>query len=96
MTIKFEWDNKKSESNFKKHNVSFKEAESVFRDDYARIFYDPIHSIAENREIIFGYSNKNRLIVVNFTERNDIIRIISARKVTKSERKLYEEFYKKS
>ena len=87
----FEWDSKKAESNLAKHGISFKEAKSVFRDDFARIFQDPDHSIMEFREILFGYSNKNRLIIVNFIERSNIIRIISARKVTKYERKLYEE-----
>ncbi|MCL5990942.1 MAG: BrnT family toxin [Bacteroidetes bacterium] len=92
MTIKFEWDKEKSESNLTKHNVSFEESKSVFNDDFARVFDDPLNSINEFREIIFGYSNKNRLLVFSYTERNDKIRIISARKVTKNERKLYEEF----
>jgi uncharacterized DUF497 family protein len=92
--FKFEWNDSKAESNLKKHLISFDEAKTVFYDDFARTFDDIKHSIIEDREIIFGYSNKNNLLIVSFTQRNDIIRIISARKVTKNERKLYEEYYR--
>ena len=91
---KFEWDEKKAEKNLLKHSISFEEASSVFFDDFARTFADIVHSNGELREIIFGYSNNNRLLIVSFTQRSDFIRIISARKVTKNERKLYEEYYK--
>ena len=90
----FEWDEDKNKLNIFKHKISFEEAKTVFVDDYSRIFDDIEHSDEEFREIIFGYSNKNRLLVVSFTERNDKIRIISARKVNKNERKLYEEYNK--
>lgn len=66
----------------------------MFYDDFARIFYDSVHSDNEVRELIIGYSNRNRLIIVSYTEMSDYIRLISARKVTIKERKLYEEFYK--
>jgi uncharacterized protein len=94
MSLQFEWSESKAEINLKKHNVSFEEAKSVFYDDFARIFYDSVHSDNEEREMIIGYSNKNRLIIVSYTERNSRIRLISARKITTKERKLYEEFYK--
>lgn len=92
--FKFEWDDSKADINLKKHLISFDEAKTVFYDDFARTFDDIEHSLGEEREIIFGYSNKSKLLIVSFTQRNDIIRIISARKVTKNERKLYEEYYK--
>jgi len=92
MDLDFEWDEDKNKLNILNHKISFEEAKTVFVDDYSRIFNDFEHSDEEFREIIFGYSNKNRLLVVSFTERNDKIRIISARKVNKNERKLYEEY----
>jgi len=92
MYFKFEWDSIKAENNLKKHGISFSEAKTVFLDDYARTKTDPDHSIMENRFIIEGMSNYNRLLVVSFTERNDKIRIINTRKSTHKERKQYEEF----
>ncbi len=92
--IKFEWHSEKAENNFKKHNVSFEEAKSVFYDYFAYMFSDKAHSNYELRYILIGYSKNNRLLFVSFTERNDVIRIISARKATKQERKYYEAFNK--
>jgi hypothetical protein len=92
MSIISIWDLEKAKSNIKKHNVSFEEAESVFEDLLARIKPDPDHSKLEQRYLIQGYSDKNRLLVVSFTDINDIIRIISARKSTNKEKKQYEEF----
>jgi len=91
MNLRFEWDTRKSLTNQVKHDVSFEEAMSVFTDPLARIFDDPDHSGAESREIIIGLSQKQRLLVVCFTERSDTVRIFSARKVTKWERHDYEE-----
>ena len=71
--------------------MSFDEAKTAFVDRLAYIFADETHSIHEEREIIIGYSLSNRLVLVCFTERGDIIRIISARKATKKERNDYEE-----
>ncbi len=88
----FEWDKIKAEYNLKKHGIDFEEAKTVFLDDFARTFIDYEHSDNELREILFGFSNKNRLLIVSFTQRNEKIRIISARKVTKNERKLYENY----
>jgi uncharacterized DUF497 family protein len=90
--MQFEWDEDKADSNLKKHGVNFAEAETVFGDLSAKMFYDDEHSIEEKREFIVGYSNLNRLLVVYFTEReNRKVRIISARKPTNIEREDYEE-----
>ena len=91
MSLKFEWDPKKAESNLSKHGVSFEEALTVFGDPLARIFDDEDHSIEEQREIIIGHSVKERLLVVCFTSQGESVRIFSARKATRRERKDYEE-----
>jgi uncharacterized protein len=87
----FEWDEDKASSNEKKHRVTFEEAASVFSDPLAAIFDDEVHSEEEQREIIVGHSAENRLLLVCFTERAGAIRIISARRATKRERRDYEE-----
>lgn len=87
----FEWDRRKAKYNRRKHRISFEEAHTIFSDPLARIFDDPDHSIREDRELIIGHSNRGRLLVVSFTERDDRVRIISARAATKRERKEYEE-----
>lgn len=89
--MEFEWDENKAEINLKKHGVSFHEAATVFGDALAITFDDPEHSIGEYRYITFGLSRFNRLLVVSHTEREDKMRIISARRMTKRERKIYEE-----
>jgi uncharacterized DUF497 family protein len=92
MGLRFEWDQDKAASNEKKHRVTFDEASTVFADSLAVIFDDEEHSIDETREIIIGHSDFSRLLLVSFTERGkDVIRIISARKATKKERRNYEE-----
>lgn len=91
LAMKFEWDPHKAESNFRKHGVSFDEAGSVFLDRLALSGLDPDHSFSELRYITFGMSRLGRLLTVSHTYRPDIIRIISARPMTRSERKLYEE-----
>ena len=92
--LKFRWDARKNSSNQKKHGISFEEAKSVFLDDFARLIPDPDHSESEDRFILLGYSHKPRLLVVChcYLEIDDTIRIISARKAEKSERKIYESF----
>ncbi|MFM6013895.1 MAG: BrnT family toxin [Dolichospermum sp.] len=89
--MEFEWDTKKAESNLSKHGISFTEAQTVFDDPLYVDFYDPDHSETEHRYIIIGESSKNRILLVAYTEREDKIRIISARKVTKQELKAYQE-----
>ena len=89
--MKFEWDPHKAEMNFRKHGVSFDEAGSVFLDQLALSGPDPEHSVRESRYITFGMSSLNRLLSVSHTYRPGAIRIISARRVTRGERRLYEE-----
>ncbi|MBI3773352.1 MAG: BrnT family toxin [Gammaproteobacteria bacterium] len=89
--MEFEWDDKKAAANAKKHGVSFQEAASVFGDSMAITFPDPDHSKNEHRFITFGLSLSSQLLVVAHTGRGKKIRIISARKMTKHERKIYEE-----
>ena len=88
--MEFEWDNEKADLNFKKHGVAFDEAATVFDDLFYIDFYDPKHSIEENRFLIVGESNLQRLLIVSYTERDDKIRIISARELTPQERRNYE------
>ena len=90
MSLQFEWDSKKAEANKVKHGVSFEEAITVFADPLARIFEEPEHSEIERREIIIGHSAKQNLVLVSFVE-GDRVRLISARKATRTERKEYEE-----
>lgn len=92
MDLQFEWNSQKARSNFKKHGVDFEEAKTVFIDPLAYIFNDEWHSFGEQREIIIGHDRKNRLLLVCFTEKNKLIRIISARLTTKKERQDYEEY----
>lgn len=90
--MKFEWDPKKADMNLRIHGVSFDEAKTVFGDPLARIFDDEVHSFEEKRSAIFGHSETNRLLMVSFTEReNDTIRLISARRATPRERRLYDD-----
>ena len=92
MTLRFEWDKKKAESNLKKHKVGFDEATTAFDDPLAHIFEDEDHSEEEDREILIGQSTLKRLLVVCFVERaENLIRIFSARLADKKERKKYEE-----
>lgn len=92
MKLRFEWDVGKAAANLRKHQVSFEEAQTVFYDPLASIFDDEWHSTDEPREIIIGHSRFARLLLVCFTERAlGLIRIISARRTTRQERKDYEE-----
>jgi uncharacterized protein len=92
MSLRFEWDGNKADSNLTLHGVSFDEASTVFNDPLAKIFDDLIHSVNEIREIIIGRSSTDRLLLVCFTERaTDVIRIISAREPTRKERRGDEE-----
>jgi len=91
MSLRFDWDLKKAEINQAKHGVSFEEAITVFADPLARIFPDEEHSVDELREIIIGHTSGHQLLLVNFTSIKDRLRIFSARKATRQERKDYEE-----
>jgi uncharacterized DUF497 family protein len=86
-----EWDETKAAINLSKHGISFNEAQTVFHDPLYVDFYDPDHSLGEHRYIIVGMSRQGRLLLVSYAERDDVIRLISAREVTRTERKIYEE-----
>lgn len=89
--ISFSWDDRKNSANQKKHKISFEEAQSVFFDKYAIEYYDPDHSQSENRFLLLGLSYQVRVLVISYTLRREgtEIRIISARKATKTEQKVY-------
>lgn len=87
----FEWNKNKADINLKKHGISFQEAATVFGDKLALTFNDPDHSINEHRLLTFGVARTGKYVVVSHTELDISIRIISARLMTKQERKIYEE-----
>jgi uncharacterized DUF497 family protein len=89
--MQFDWDKNKAERNLSKHEVSFEEAKTVFDDPLYVDFYGPEHSESEERYLIVGESDRGRLLIVSYTERGDVIRLISAREVTQTEREAYEE-----
>ena len=91
MSLKFEWNLDKAKKNTDKHGISFNEAATVFSDPLSMTYDDPDHSHDENRYIIIGLSAFGNLLFVSHTETGDKIRIISARKLTKNERKQYEQ-----
>jgi uncharacterized protein len=90
MDAEFEWDAEKAESNLQKHEVSFEEAATIFFDPLSLTIPDPLHSDEEDRFVTTGLSNQQRHLVVVHSERDDRIRVISARLATSSERKRYE------
>jgi uncharacterized DUF497 family protein len=92
MIVRFSWDRQKDLSNRAKHRISFDEAASVFFDDHARLIADPDHSTNEDRFVLLGLSYAMRLLIVVhvYQDNDEIIRIISARKATKSESQNYE------
>jgi uncharacterized protein len=87
--VRFEWDPRKAQINQRKHEVSFAEAAECFVDSLALLLNDPVHA---DRLILIGLSRSHRLIFTVYAEKHhDIIRIISARKATRTERREYEE-----
>jgi uncharacterized DUF497 family protein len=90
-TSDVEWDDSKNRLNQKNHNVSFEEAATVFLDPLEITIDDPAHAISEYRFISIGQSFRARLLVVSYTERARRIRIFTARKPTRRERRVYEE-----
>jgi uncharacterized DUF497 family protein len=87
----FEWDPAKAAANLQAHGVSFEEAATVFQDPLAKIHADPDHSEGEDRAILMGHFSAGRLLLVSFTDRQDRIRLISARATTRREHKEYEK-----
>ena len=90
-SVEFEWDPDKAELNVKRHGVSFHEAATVFADRLSITVPDRDHSVDEQRYISVGLSRQGRRLIVAHTEREDRFRIISARELTREERKAYEE-----
>jgi uncharacterized protein len=90
MALQFEWNDKKSRLNKRKHRLTFEEASTIFGDPLSVTIPDTIHSVDEERFITIGNSIYNRLIVVVHTDKEDIIRIISARQATANEKRQYE------
>jgi len=89
--MEFEWDEDKAATNLSKHGVPFEEAITVFRDLLYVDFYDPDHSYGEHRYIIVGQSERGRLLIVSYTERGEMTRLINAREATRREREAYEQ-----
>ena len=89
--MRFDWDKQKAARNLAKHGVSFQEAATVFGDPLSDTFDDPAHSSDERRFLIIGTSENGRLLFVSHTDDGVTTRIISARELTRSERKSYEQ-----
>lgn len=89
--MEFEWDKNKAIENLSRHSILFDEAKTVFQDPFYVVFDDPDHSFEEDRCIAIGQSAQDRLLFVSYTERGNAVRLISARKATRSERELYEQ-----
>jgi len=89
--MKFSWDARKAKKNIKKHRVSFEEASTVFFDERAIEFFDPDHSEQEDRFLMLGLSGRLRVLVVSYClrKKGSEIRVISARKATSKEQKVY-------
>ena len=91
MVLGFEWDPEKAVTNLERHGISFEEARTVFGDPLGRIVDDPRHSVGERRFVLLGRSDQQRLLAVMFTERREVVRVISARLATRRERRDYEK-----
>ena len=91
MALEFEWDPQKAAANLAKHTVSFEDAATVFGDPLGRIKSDPRHSVEEERLVLLGRSQTKHLLAVMYVDRGEVIRIISARRATRRERRDYEE-----
>jgi uncharacterized DUF497 family protein len=91
VSMRYNWDPRRAATNLRAHGVSFEEAATALRDELALTGRDPDHSVGEARYVTFGVSARGRLLVVAHTEQSGVIRIISARSATRSERRIYEE-----
>ena len=91
MGLTFEWDRRKAAANLKKHGVTFEEASTAFGDPLSLTIADPGHSVGEERFVLLGQSRYGQLLVVVHTEDEDHIRIISARRATRREKRTDEE-----
>ena len=91
MVFEFSWDDRKAAANLRKHRVPFHEASTVFDDPLAITYPDSEHSMGEQRYVTFGLSSSGRVLVVSHGEISSGVRIISARKTDRAERKIYEQ-----
>ncbi len=89
--IAFEWDKGNLEKNLHRHNVSNKEAEEIFSNEFVKIFEDVKHSHKEQRFVAYGATDLNRKLTIVFTVREQKIRVISARDQNRKERTVYEQ-----
>lgn len=89
--VRFEWDATKATANVRKHGIAFEEAATALRDPLAVTGYDPDHAADEDRFVSFGVSAEGRLLAVAHAERGEAVRLISARRASRSERTIYEE-----
>lgn len=89
--MEFEWDTNKAARNLAKHGVSFSEAATIFGDPLAITFADSDQSAVEDHFLTFGHSAEGRLLAVSHTDREELTRIISARRATRAERRIYEQ-----
>ncbi|MBK5939816.1 BrnT family toxin [Halochromatium roseum] len=88
--MKLAWDHKKAQANLRNHGIRFEEASTVFGDPMALTFNDPDHSIGESLFLTFGMTRYGTFLIVSFAETNSETRLISARKMSKREREIYE------
>jgi len=93
--LHFEWDPRKSAENLRKHKVSFEEAQTVFYDDFGLLIPDPDHSVGEERFILIGTSATTGICIVShcYKDKENVIRLISARKANKKEKDQYRSQY---
>ena len=91
----FDWDEDKNQANIQKHEISFQEASSSFNDDFAVVLPDETHSKGEERFLLIGFSDKERMLFVShcYRDSDEIVRIISARKATRAEHRKYHSNY---
>jgi len=90
MSLEFEWDREKARRNVEKHRISFEEAATVFGDPFSLTIEDPSHPDYEVRFVTVGETVEHKMVVVVHTDRGQSIRIISARRATRQERRAYE------
>jgi hypothetical protein len=88
--VSVEWDPGKAASNFRKHGIRFSDVESVFYDDHAVSIPDSL-SVGEERFLLVGMDALDRIVTISYIFRRDVVRIISARRATRRERKIYEK-----
>jgi len=91
MSLSFEWDAQKAQANERKHGVAFGDAATAFGDPFSVTIPDPDHSVDEARFVLLGATYRRTIVVVVHADRGENIRIISARRATRAERRAYEQ-----